>query len=376
MIDDTYKNALMNLNRHQIYKIEWMDKNENVVDEITTDTLEGSISIERQNGARRSCNLTLDNSTGIYAPNKDGLIYLNKKFKLSSGLLIDGVEVFPPECVQGVFNLGNPVVNSSPASETLSIEGYDNFALLNGTIDGAFHELTIINRGEPISEVIRTIATSAGLIQSPLVYLINENTAYTMSKEPGSTYEEILTDIALMISYDVYFDVMGRLNFRPQPDELYLSPLWVFDKTLDPFMSYSHNYNYLDVKNNILVYGENINGEQMKATAQDNSIFSPTSIDRIGMRTKVITDTLIATQELARERAAFELKSSITPYEYIDISCLNIDFLKEGDIIILNDEANGVYYERYIINQINRGLKFDDAMSITAYKVREAAAGV
>lgn len=376
MIDDTYKQALLSPTRHQIYKIEWMDKNENVLNEITTDTLEGSISIEKQNGARRSCNLTLDNSSGLYVPDKDGLIYLDKKFKLSSGLLIDGEEVFPPECVQGVFNLGNPVVKSSPESEMISIEGYDNFALLNGTINGALDTLYIINVGETIPSIIRTICTSSGLIQAPLVYTVTENLAYTLSKEPGATYEDMLVEIAETISYQVYFDVGGRLNFRPVPDEMYIAPRWTFDKATDPFLSYDHNYDYLNVKNNILVYGENINGTQYIGVAQDTSVLSPTSISRIGNRTKVISDTMIGTQQQADDRAAFELKSGITAYEYIELSCLNIDFLNEGDVILLNDEANGIYSERYIINQINRNLKYDQLMSITAFKVREADAGV
>jgi hypothetical protein len=50
-------------------------------------------------------------------------------------------------------------------------------------------------------------------------------------------------------------------------------------------------------------------------------------------------------------------------------------FIKEGDVIMLNDEANKVYSEKYIINQINRNLKYDQSMSITAYRVREASAG-
>lgn len=376
MIDNTYKNALLSPTRHQIYKIEWMDRYENVINELTTDTLDGSISISRVNGARRSCNLTLDNSTGIYAPNKDGLIFLDKKFKLSSGLLIDGIEVFPPECVQGVFNLGNPVVKSSPEDESISIEGYDNFALLNGTINGTLDALYITYVGESVSNIIKSISSAAGLIQSPLIYLLNENMPYTLSKEPGGTYEDMLTEIAGCFSYEVFIDISGRLNFRPPIDELYVYPIWTFDKALDPFLSYDHNYDYMNVKNNIIVYGENINGKQFIGIAQDNSIFSPTAIRRIGNRTKIISDTMIGTQIQADDRAAFELKSGITAYEYIELSCLNLDFLKEGDVILLNDEANGVNYERYIINAINRNLRFDQTMSITAYKVREASANV
>lgn len=371
MITDEYKTALISTSRHPIYRIEWMDKNENVIDEITTDILDASISTALINGARRSCSLTINNNDSAYVPDKDGIIYLDKKFRLSSGLLIEGEEVFPPECIQGVFNIGNPIINSNPENETLTIEGYDNYSLLNGVIAGQLEALYIANIGEDAVNVAKSIFTLAGIIKSPLTQLSNTSMPYTMTKEPGSTFSEMLEELALMINYNVYFDANGRPNFLPIVDELTIYHSYVFNKDSDFFFTYTHNYNYMDVKNNIIVYGDNINGHQYIGEASDTYVLSPTSISRIGERTRVITDTLIYNQSLADARASYELKNGITAYEYVDINCLNIDFLKEGDVIVLNDTQNKIYYENYIIYQINRNLKFDAEMTITAYKVRE-----
>jgi hypothetical protein len=373
MITEEYKAALKSNIRHPIYKIEWMDKFENVIGEVTTDVLEGSVSIDGRNGTRRSCSLSLNNKNGTYIPDKDGLIYVDKKFKLYSGLLINNVEVFPPECIQGVFNLGNPVIRSDITTETIAIEGYDNFALLNGTISGQLDALYITNIGETIQNVVRKIFSEAGIIKSPLVYLDIHTIPYTISKEPGSTYEEMLTDLANILGWDVYCDVNGRPIFKPPVDQLQVYHSWVFDKDTDPFVNYEHNYDYLNVRNYVVVYGDNINGDQAMGTASDTSIFSPTSISRIGKRTKVISDTMIDTDSLAHDRAVYELKNSLSAYEYIDLDCQNIDFLKEGDVVLLNDTANKIYNERYIIKQINRNLKFDQPMTVTAYKVREVS---
>lgn len=373
MITEEYKAALRSNIRHPIYKIEWMDKYENVISEVTTDSLEGTVSIDSRNGIRRSCSLTLNNRNGLYVPDKDGLIYLDKKFKLYSGLLINNVEVFPPECIQGVFNLGNPVVRSDINTETLTIEGYDNFALLNGSISGQLDALYITNIGETIQDVVRRIFSEASIIKTPLIYLATETVPYTVSKEPGSTYEEMLTDFANILSWDVFFDVNGRPIFRPPVDQLRIYHSWVFDKDNDPFVDYEHNYDYMNVRNYVMVYGDNINGDQAMGTASDTSVFSPTSISRIGRRTKVISDPMIDTDLLAENRAVYELKSSLDAYEYIDLNCQNIDFLKEGDVVILNDTTNKIYNERYIIKQINRNLKFDQLMTVTAYKVREVS---
>jgi hypothetical protein len=371
MITEAYKQALVSPERHQIYKIEWMDKNENVIDSITTDTLEGSISIELTNGTRRSCNLTLKNNDGRFIPGKDNVIYLSKKFKVYSGLLIDGIEVFPDESIQGVFNIGNPVIESVPSNEIVTLEGYDNFALLNGNISGQLEGTYIIDIGNDLENSIITLFSDAGIIKAPLIYTTSQLTPYTMTKEAGSTYEDMLTDFANMLSWVVYFDVNGRPNFRPPVDEYKIYHSWTFNKDTDSFLSYSKTYDYLNVKNNIVVFGDNINGDLAYATNSDISIFSPTSIARIGKRTKVITDTLIETDEMAADRAAYELKLSTLASEYVDIRCLNIDFLKEGDVILLNDTENEIEYQRYIIKQIDRNLKFDQDMGITAWRVRE-----
>ena len=56
---DQYKTAIINPIKHQIFKLEFMDKEENIINEIITDMIDGSISIQLQNGVRRTCNLTL-----------------------------------------------------------------------------------------------------------------------------------------------------------------------------------------------------------------------------------------------------------------------------------------------------------------------------
>ena len=80
MASQTYINALKSSSRKPIFKIEWMDSDEQVIDEVISDLIDGSISIELQNGVRRSCNIQFQNKDGTYSPNKDGLVYLNKKF--------------------------------------------------------------------------------------------------------------------------------------------------------------------------------------------------------------------------------------------------------------------------------------------------------
>jgi len=128
VMSDIYLEALRADTRSPIYKIEWMDKNENVTAEVTGDMLSGSINISYKNGMRRTAQLNLCNDQGSYIPDKDGLIWISKKFKLYTGLNIHGVEYFN---AQGIFNLGNPILQGDRANRQAQVEAYDNFALLN-----------------------------------------------------------------------------------------------------------------------------------------------------------------------------------------------------------------------------------------------------
>jgi hypothetical protein len=87
-----------------------MDKDENIIYESTTDYIDGSISIQLQNGVRRSCNITLKNDDGLYTPDANGLVFIGKKIKIYSGLNINGTDYFPSESIHGVFNMGNSFV--------------------------------------------------------------------------------------------------------------------------------------------------------------------------------------------------------------------------------------------------------------------------
>jgi hypothetical protein len=53
------------------------------------------------------------------------------------------------------------------------------------------------------------------------------------------------------------------------------------------------------------------------------------------------------------------------------LKSINIDFLKEGDIILVDDADAGISEERFIVDQINRNLDFNSEMTVKAWKVRD-----
>jgi hypothetical protein len=178
-----------------------MDKDENVLDEVVTDMIDGSVAIQKVNGVRRNCSLTFSNATSIFTPNANGLIYISKKFKLYSGLKINGVNYFPPQSVQGVFNLGSPVLRHDSSANIVTLEGYDNFSLLNGTLAGQIYVTVYkVPLQTLVTDVVSDTLALGEVVQSPIIYENINKTPYTINKEAGNTYQDILTDVAGMVA--------------------------------------------------------------------------------------------------------------------------------------------------------------------------------
>ena len=371
MASANYITALREPTRKPIYKIEWMDKNEVVIDEIITDLIDGEMTASLENGVRRTCNLTLENSDGIYIPDPDGLIYVSKKFKLYSGLtLSDGTEEFVP---QGIFNLGNPVVSSNFSEKIVKIEAYDNFSLLNGTLGGTLAEDYVHDSGSLLTDVVTSICSDAGIIKSPIIYPNSEVLPINLVEDISGTLGDMLLVLANMFAWVVFFDVDGRLRFEPPVDESLAGSTWDFLTTEVTYIGSDHNYDNLKIYNNVIVLGESFYGNSVRGQAQDTGLFSDTAIAKIGLKTLVIDDSNISRDEDAQAKAEYELKLAIQRYEYGDIRSIPIDVISEGDIITIEDESNGFNRDRYLVKQLNLPISFNGTQNIRAWKVRDVS---
>ena len=109
-------------------KLEVLDIQENVLEEIIEDILDGSINVTLQNGSRRSASVTLSNKDRRYSLDPNGLFWLNTKFRISTGIEINGnIQWYS----QGIFVLGEVNESSTNSSSIITLELYDKFSLLN-----------------------------------------------------------------------------------------------------------------------------------------------------------------------------------------------------------------------------------------------------
>jgi hypothetical protein len=366
-----YVNVLKSGVYHPIAKVEFLRReDESVYSEFTSYLTEGNITINKNNGIRRGVNLTLDNSNLRFKINEDEL-WINSKFKVSLGLRINEEDFFPNS--HGVYILNDPELISDFSKKTINLSGEDKFSALNGVNGGNLTDIYQIPVGTNIGSAIKALLIKGGDKQPPLIENITETTPYTIRAEYGKTIGDLIIELCEMISYDCYYDAEGRLIVEKPKDDKLIGSSWDFSVDEKTYLGSTHKHEFSKVFNIQTVVGANINGSIAYGQAKDMNLSSPTRIQLIGERpAPPITDDIIYSDSLALQRANYELKKSIALQESVSLNCMPVYHLDVGHIVTVTDESAGFKeLDRFSIQSINLGLKYNDKMSLTLWKSRD-----
>ena len=312
-----YLNNLENPIRTQILKIEFLrDEDESPFYTITqnfntSDMIKGgSISIQNGNGKRSVISLTLSNINGKFLPDIDGFLWIQRKIKLYLGEIINNEEIYFPK---GIYVMENPSVKSDPSSTNVSLSCNDKFSLLDGTNGGELDYIWQIPSGTNLRTALQTLLNDAGEIK-PLIFdsFYNSVTVpYTIIKEEGSTYGDIILELAEFLGANVYYNEEGFPVFERDYSDKIKGSLYDFEDTIHKGITYVNanvTYEFNNVYNAVLVIGDNVNGNLARYVVENTDLTSPTAISNIPRRTMVIYDDLISTDVLAEQRGLYELK--------------------------------------------------------------------
>jgi hypothetical protein len=131
-----YLNKLKQNNK-TILRIAFLNPDETIQKEITNEVynISGNLNINYQNGARRTCTITINNDRNLFPAGWNGFA-LGQKFQLWTGLYLDEAEQDPYVISQGIFYILNPKEIYSPDKKTISIQGVDKWAYLDGRLFG------------------------------------------------------------------------------------------------------------------------------------------------------------------------------------------------------------------------------------------------
>lgn len=343
-------------------KIELYDSNMFFIKELTEHVTKnniGAISANRNDPIRRSFSFTLNNKTGEYIWGADKLLWLDKRVKVYTGLLLSNgqIEYLP----QGVFAITQPQDGHTFEGKLVTVECHDlAYFLTEG--NSPFVNEQIIEAGVNCATAIKLLAQVAGITDF-LFDNVTETVPYELTYSMNSDRWQAIQDIAAFCKSEVYFDTNGYLRLKRVADLNDLqneSAVWKF-YVGDGF--YSGNIRKMDSEktaNHIRVLGGSSQTETViydLVVDENTSLWqnSPYTVQKIGRKlyfhNEGNPDPLILNSNDAKYRAKFELMNRLGYVEQVSLNSAPIYFLEPSDIIEIIDPANGIN-SRYRIESL------------------------
>lgn len=346
----------------ELYRVELLYADETPREDISRYILKDSISYQQEykNGQTRSISFSMLNDDGRWdaSPVNTGL-WADTKIRAFSGIIYDDVLYWYP---LGIYLLSNPSYNRD--EDTVSIDGVDKFAKLDGTLGGVLETEYKIIPNTPIYTAIQTLlkldtGNGTSFDDDPVIFpskYASQKTPYTMTVNGESSVGDILLELGEILSCDVYYNEYGCLVFEPADELLKVANkpvLWTIDDEFSDCTSISYEVKFDEVINKVTVVGANINGAIVKHTVTNKNAKSPSNIYMMPIRFEYISDSHISTSDLCQTRAEYELqKKSIVTLSY-SISMVYIPFIQSNALICLNDKRKNVYGQNLFVSSVS-----------------------
>ena len=365
-----------------IFRLYLLNYDESIKEDISNYLLDGgSISITFQNGVRKNANIELDNSDRKWNPSPvSGYLWKDTKFRIDIGLQLLKGEVWRQV---GIFIPNDPTITFSPDSKTVSLQLSDKFASLDGTLGGKIANSITIALNSNIKNAISSLLKEERMynypydtkpIHFPTIYN-NEKTAYTITKTDETNVGEISTELAEMLSCDIYYDDFGYLTIEEGDYTLDVSDeeiIWDFDENDMEFLENSISVDFSKLYNVVTVIGANINGDLITYTAQNENPKSQSNIWTVEPNTLRVQDDNIYSVDLAKQRAEYELfKQGLLSISY-NFQCTFMPHLNVNKIVNVSNSSYGFKHVPFLIQSINIPISHTDSdISLTMVNIDE-----
>lgn len=367
------------------FKIELLDLYENTIGEITKDisaSNSGSISINYQQGVRRSCSFTLSDTFGKYRPmSNDNIFGFNTKFKIYVGL--ENIQTGETYWFsQGIFYTTNPTSSHANSNKTVTVNGVDKFGIF--TSDTGYNQLEgtyIVPAKSELYAVVKDILSlelGNGYIIDPKephidAKFINYELPYDIKKSPGSYMGDILIELGNVLGADIYYDTNGVLTITSGTTDITYSKqssIWDFSDVLPEYSNGSVSLNTIDAINIVKVVGNQVNDSEIYiGNAENHNPLSPTAIEKIGRKIYYEESANLPNQARADEYAKYVLNSKSIIQTAIAFSSTLIPHLDVNRVITITDDYYKYNQERFIIQSITLPLDARTLMSISCNNI-------
>lgn len=245
----------------QYIKLDLLDFNMNVVDELSGNLISLSVTVDANADLRRSCECSLVVTNSSFEIRPGGKIFLDKYIRPWIGYLnirTGNIQWYN----QGIYLINAPNYQYDAATYTLSFSGLDLMAKLTGLRNG---ELPGVPTKIPIGSDVRGAIIAALELGGFNKYIVSEckNVDDTIQEVPydieiaqGGTVYDILKELcAILPQYQMYFDVDGVFHYEPIPTGANDPVLIDDDVWQNILIQESVSTDFENVKNYIEVYG-------------------------------------------------------------------------------------------------------------------------
>lgn len=355
----------------------------------------GTVSVNLQNGVRRTADVTLANVDGTFDYNVEK-VWFGSEIAVDMGALLpDGTALYFP---QGVYRVTGPGENVDPSGRTVRYSLTDKWAGLDGTLNGTLESAYIVNAGtsifDPIAALLQTDRGDGQPFdrESPVFteYYNGKTqelpgggtaaitaTPYTLTvdSEDGSVADVILELCGMLVAW-VGYDPTGRLRIDPSQNDILDTdkPVsWRFSLAESQVMGLAYDIKLQDVKNDYIVVGMMADDyTQPAARAQNLDPRSDTNINLIGRKTKRESKPEYATGRICADYAEWMVKRTSVLHRAVTIRCNQIFHLTENTLIeVTRTDLPNSPVEKHLVQGFELPISGTEPMSITATSVHD-----
>lgn len=354
-------------------KVEVLNFNFQTINSLEGRVTEGSISVDATSDIRRTCSLTLTVEKAKNMISPSGELWLDKFIRIYEGIDNPRNNNETVWWNMGIFLINNPNTVYNSVTETVTFEGLDLMSKLTGRRNGQLPAVaTVVPAGNKIADVVKQIITQLGGFDNYIIEDVGYEIPYDIKKDMGATIYDLLVEIRdLYANWEMFFDVNGVFHWQQIPDGENEPIVVNFDELRQKLIiSDSINVDFENVKNNVIVYGRLLdNGYQVMATATDTITSSPYNVNNIGQINYIVDDERIYNDDLAAQRAKYELYLHARLNDAITLEIVPIPWLNDVNIKIkYTNEEIGLSGE-FLIQSLEIPLGIDSSMNINAIKI-------
>lgn len=356
---------------------------------------EGSLTVNLNNGQRRTASVTLANLDGAFDYNVNR-VWFGNRIALDEGLVLSNGTDFYIQ--QGVFLARNPVETVDPANRTARYELVDKWADLDGTLFGYLESTYEVKAGTnvftPIEALLKLDRGNGEMVDNVAPVFTEYYNGKTQALPNGSTalltnapytlridsdngsYADVCLGLAEMLAAWIGYDAAGALRIDPSQDDILDSdkPLaWQFSQSEAELLGTEYTEKNTEVYNDFIVIGEAVdNSPQVAGRAQNLDPASSTNVSRIGRKTIRYRAAGYSTKRQCEDLAVWKLKRSAALQKSVSVSCSQIMHLNENELIsVVRSDKPGSPVERHLVQGFTRPLAGKGPMTINAVSVQD-----